>query len=38
MENAIKISNLNDYIFCPISIYFHNLYGDMDTIMYQMDY
>ncbi|WP_288866858.1 type V CRISPR-associated protein Cas4 [uncultured Sneathia sp.] len=38
MENTIKISNLNDYIFCPISIYFHNLYGDMDTIMYQMDY
>lgn len=25
MENPIIISNLNDFIFCPVSIYFHNL-------------
>lgn len=24
-ENPISISNLNDFIFCPVSIYFHNL-------------
>lgn len=27
MEPYILISNLNDFIFCPRSIYFHNLYG-----------
>jgi CRISPR-associated protein Cas4 len=30
METPLKISNLNDFIFCPRSIYFHNLYLDMD--------
>ena len=30
MEDYIKISNLNDFIFCPRSIYFHNLYSDFD--------
>lgn len=34
-ENPIVISNLNDFIFCPISIYFHNLYYDMETTLYQ---
>lgn len=24
-ENPISISSLNDFIFCPVSIYFHNL-------------
>lgn len=28
MESYIPISNLNDFIFCPRSIYFHNLYGN----------
>lgn len=27
MEEIILISWLNDFIFCPVSIYFHNLYG-----------
>lgn len=35
MDNQVKISFLNDFIFCPISIYFHNLYGDTETLMYQ---
>lgn len=35
MENAIPASCLNDFIFCPASIYFHRLYGGMDTMSYQ---
>lgn len=35
MDNIIIISNLNDFIFCPVSIYFHNLYGNRSTITYQ---
>jgi CRISPR-associated protein Cas4 len=35
MDDAILISNLNDFIFCPVSIYFHGLYGDRSTITYQ---
>lgn len=27
MENYIRISNLNDFLFCPKSIYYHDLYG-----------
>ncbi len=34
-ENPISISNLNDFIFCPISIYFHQLYGATDDIQMQ---
>lgn len=26
---------LNDFIFCPLSIYYHNLYDDMETSLYQ---
>ena len=35
MDEAIFISNLNDFIFCPASIYFHNLYGEQDSFSYQ---
>lgn len=35
MDDAILISNLNDFIFCPASIYFHNLYGNQNTMTYQ---
>lgn len=35
MDDLIIVSNLNDFIFCPASIYFHKLYGSEDTIMYQ---
>lgn len=35
MDDAILITELNDFIFCPMSIYFHNLYGSMDRVLYQ---
>ncbi|HRP68201.1 MAG TPA: type V CRISPR-associated protein Cas4 [Turneriella sp.] len=35
MEPYIPISFLNDFIFCPRSIYFHQLYGRTDTRYYQ---
>lgn len=35
MEDLIKLSQLNDFIFCPISIYFHNLMGNQENYMYQ---
>lgn len=38
MENPIPISKLNDFVFCPISIYFHNLYMPLENKMYQSSY
>lgn len=35
MEDYIKITQLNDFIFCPVSIYFHNLYEDSEPMLYQ---
>lgn len=35
MEETILISYLNDFIFCPVSIYFHKLYGSLDKNIYQ---
>ena len=35
MDDLILITELNDFIFCPVSIYFHKLYGDMDRMIYQ---
>lgn len=37
MEEVILISWLNDFIFCPVSIYFHNLYGNLDKTIYQSE-
>lgn len=34
MENYIPISFLNDFLFCPRSIYFHRLYEDYDSLTY----
>lgn len=34
MQDYIPISTLNDFIFCPYSIYLHNIYMDMDDSMY----
>ena len=34
MESYLMISFLNDFIFCPRSIYFHQLYGNMSTKVY----
>jgi len=38
MEENIIISNLNDFIFCPKSIYFHNLYTSYDSNLYHTIY
>ena len=35
MDDVILLSQLNDFIFCPVSIYFHNLYGNMEKTLYQ---
>lgn len=34
-EQNISISNLNDFVFCPMSIYFHGLDADSDRLTYQ---
>lgn len=34
MEPLIPISELNDFVFCPRSIYFHHLYGGYSTSVY----
>ena len=33
--NSILISQLNDFVFCPVSIYFHTLYGNLNKKLYQ---
>lgn len=38
MEETILISYLNDFIFCPASIYFHKLYGNLNKELYQTSY
>lgn len=35
MEESLLISYLNDFTFCPVSIYFHKLYGNLDKMVYQ---
>lgn len=35
MQNYIKLSTLNDFIFCPKSIYYHNLYDSYEKKLYQ---
>lgn len=34
MESPLQISKLNDFIFCPHSIYFHNLYGNYNESVF----
>ena len=34
MELYLKISFLNDFIFCPLSIYYHQLYGSLSERLY----
>ncbi|MBQ7612355.1 MAG: type V CRISPR-associated protein Cas4 [Spirochaetaceae bacterium] len=34
MELYLKISNINDFIFCPLSIYYHELYGELKQELY----
>lgn len=35
MENNILITWLNDFVFCPKSIFYHNLYSDTDNMTFQ---
>lgn len=35
MEPYISLSFLNDFIFCPRSIYFHQLYGGFKHVLYK---
>jgi len=35
MDDLILITYLNDFVFCPASIYFHNLYGARSQFTYQ---
>ena len=37
MESYIPISFLNDFIFCPRSVYFHQIYQDFDSQVYHTD-
>lgn len=34
MELYLKITYLNDFIFCPLSIYYHQLYGELAKRLY----
>lgn len=34
MNDPIAISQLNDFIFCPYSIYLHNVYMESDESLY----
>lgn len=36
-ESLIRISEINDFIFCPVSIYFHKLMADLDSIYYHTE-
>lgn len=38
MEPYIQISQLNDFVFCPKSIYFHNLYRSFNQQIYHTVY
>lgn len=38
MNDEIPLSYLNDFIFCPISIYFHNFYMNLEKKIYQSPY
>ena len=35
MESYIKLSTLNDFMFCPKSIYYHTLYDSYKKKIYQ---
>lgn len=37
MTDYIPISTLNDFIFCPYSIYLHNVYMETDEGLYHAD-
>ncbi|OHA06993.1 MAG: type V CRISPR-associated protein Cas4 [Candidatus Sungbacteria bacterium RIFCSPLOWO2_01_FULL_54_21] len=34
MESYIQISKINDFMFCPLSLYLHSVYESFDTSLY----
>ncbi|MDP3769813.1 MAG: type V CRISPR-associated protein Cas4 [bacterium] len=34
MESYIQISKINDFLFCPLSLYLHSVYESFDTSLY----
>ena len=38
IDNTIIFSNINDFLFCPVSIYFHNLIEKTDKMLTQSHY
>ena len=38
MEELIRISTLNDFLLCPVSIYHHNLMDRLDRVEYQSEF
>jgi len=38
MDRAIQISKVNDFIFCPYSIYLHSIYEDFADSLYHSDF
>lgn len=34
MDSAIPISTINDFLFCPKSLYLHSIYNSLDTTTY----
>ena len=37
-EYPVSVSNLNDFVFCPVSIYFHAVEADTEKLTYQDSY
>ena len=37
MDQYLTITALNDFVFCPLSLYYHNLYGAMNSEVYYSD-
>ncbi len=37
-ETPISISSLNDFVFCPVSIYFHSIDADEDDLLIKDEY
>ncbi len=35
MHDYIQISKINDFIFCPLSLYFHSVYESFDGRLYK---
>lgn len=37
MDQYLTITSLNDFVFCPLSLYYHNMYGNMNSEVYYSD-